>query len=283
MFGYVRPALPELRLHEYGTYRAYYCGICKELGRQCGPFCRAFLRYDFVLLALALDAAFETDARAVPCRCPLLPLRRRNMMRTEAVAYASDAHGLLLLVKSLDDRSDGGGMGLLAKPLGALTRKAARRRPELMEAMTRMLERQREAEREDAGHDSASEPFAAFCAAMFAPPEVPKRHAETLRWLGRNVGRWIYLADALDDFDRDEKRGGYNALLGAPREQAAESVLPEMNLCAQEALAAYELLPPHRHAQIVRNILEDGLFDVAEAIATKTLDKRGGIEGSHRR
>ena len=45
MFGYIRPCRPELKIKDEARFRAYYCGICKALGRRSGPLCRALLRY----------------------------------------------------------------------------------------------------------------------------------------------------------------------------------------------------------------------------------------------
>jgi hypothetical protein len=29
MFGYIEPLKCELKVHEFETYKAYYCGLCK--------------------------------------------------------------------------------------------------------------------------------------------------------------------------------------------------------------------------------------------------------------
>ena len=56
MFGYVIPRKSELRVREWESYRAYYCGLCKELGREYGFLSRFVLNYDLVLLALTADS-----------------------------------------------------------------------------------------------------------------------------------------------------------------------------------------------------------------------------------
>ena len=83
MFGYVLPCKPELKVREWTRYRAYYCGLCKELGREYGLFSRFLLNYDLVLLALCADAArgeAPAASGALPARqstrcCPPLPAR----------------------------------------------------------------------------------------------------------------------------------------------------------------------------------------------------------------
>ena len=51
MFGYVRPHNPELRMRDYECYRAYYCGLCRAMGKCTGQCSRLTLSYDFVFLA----------------------------------------------------------------------------------------------------------------------------------------------------------------------------------------------------------------------------------------
>ena len=63
---------------EYETYRAVYCGLCKELGRQFGQLARLTLSYDFAFLAL-LELAMREEK---PCfaqeRCIASPFRKHG-------------------------------------------------------------------------------------------------------------------------------------------------------------------------------------------------------------
>ena len=51
MFGYIKPLTPELRIREHECYRAYYCGLCRAMGKCTGQCSRMTLSYDFVFLA----------------------------------------------------------------------------------------------------------------------------------------------------------------------------------------------------------------------------------------
>ena len=55
VFGYVLPLTAELKVREWHAYRAYYCGLCKELKREYGFLSRFLLNYDLVLPALLAD------------------------------------------------------------------------------------------------------------------------------------------------------------------------------------------------------------------------------------
>lgn len=274
MFGYVRPAQMELRMKEFRAYRGVYCGVCHALGRRCSRACRLFLQFDFALLAIVVDLSLEEGLALLPGRCAAMPLQRLTVAHGEAVDYAADAHGLLLYGKSLDDALDGGAGRLLRAPLRRWTRGAAQRRPLLAQGMEAMLEGQREAEAKNMGYTQASEPFAAFCSLMFSPPTAAPEDRQALAWFGLNVGRWIFFADALDDYDEDKKRGRPNPLLCLSRAEAAEAILPEMGLCLRQATAALDLLPAHRLCAVAENIVSEGLYDAAEAIEGGTFRRQ---------
>ena len=43
MFGYIRPLECELKVRDQALYRAYYCGLCKTIGRRYGQVARVAL------------------------------------------------------------------------------------------------------------------------------------------------------------------------------------------------------------------------------------------------
>jgi len=71
-----------------------------------------------------------------------------------------------------------------------------------------------------------------------------------------NLGRWIYLADAWDDREKDEKRGSYNPFLAAGTDrQQAEFLL---NVSLTEAQRGYDLLTMNGPHGLIDNIMELG-------------------------
>lgn len=90
MFGYIRPCRPELKIKDEARFRAYYCGICKALGRRSGPLCRALLRYDLAFLALVRDGVMD-DTQMQVLRCPVKGTKL-NMMQGASIDFCADAH-----------------------------------------------------------------------------------------------------------------------------------------------------------------------------------------------
>ena len=52
MFGYIIVHKPELKVREYETYKASYCGLCRSLKKRHGRIGQMTLSYDMTFLAL---------------------------------------------------------------------------------------------------------------------------------------------------------------------------------------------------------------------------------------
>lgn len=274
MFGYVNPDRPELKVREFEMYRAYYCAVCKAIGRGAGQIPRLALHYDLAFLALLLDSLSPQPTVLLSQRCVAHPARKHAIASpTAVIAYAADMNVLLTYENLRDKWHDThhvlGAAGSLVLMRGAA--RTAKRWPEQVTQIRRQLERLNELER--AGCDSAdeaAEPFANMMETLFACPLIQD---ETVRkglgWLGCNLGRWIYLIDAFDDLEEDAKKGNYNPYLrqyhydrqpmdtfrGTVREQAAFALLYSLS----EADKALKVLPVCKNGEILDNVLEAGL------------------------
>lgn len=214
MFGYVREYPPELKLKHHVLYRAVYCGLCKSMGR-CTGFCsRVTLSYDGVFLALVRMALEKTKPEIQPERCFLHPFKRHPMLRQNAVlAYSARASALLVYGKVADDVADTRGakrmLYRMAQPFAAHFRKKAG-----LEGLRVLVQQQLtqlsayEAEPGDS-FDKPADLFGVVCAECFSFG-LEGEQKLLARTVGSHVGRWIYAADALDDFEKDQKCGTYN-------------------------------------------------------------------------
>jgi len=54
MYGYVVPVKAELGQADFCLYRAFYCGICKSIGKQYGQMPRFTTSYDITFLSVLL-------------------------------------------------------------------------------------------------------------------------------------------------------------------------------------------------------------------------------------
>ena len=85
-----------MKVKEFESYRAMYCGLCKQLKADYGFLPRMLLNYDLVTVALLADGlSGETGS---PCRerCIANPLQKRCVQKgTQGLRLA--AAGLVLL------------------------------------------------------------------------------------------------------------------------------------------------------------------------------------------
>ncbi len=218
MFGYVRAWEPEMKLCEFEYYRAAYCGLCRTCGRCTGCRSRALLNYDFAFLALVRIALTGERVQTEMRRCAVHPTKKRLMMTQEGqLDYCAYASALLDYHKCRDDVADESGWRRLRARAGLIYmrrmhRRGAQRLPELEQSIVARLEQLGELER--SGCASIDLPAGVFgeLTADILCHGLDGSAASVARQIGYHIGKWIYMADALDDYEDDVAEGHYNPL-----------------------------------------------------------------------
>lgn len=280
MFGYVRTDLSELRLRDYECYRAYYCGLCKAMGKCTGQCSRLSLSYDFVFLAAVRVSLCGEAPDLKKFRCLLHPTRRRRMVRlSPQLAYCADASALLAAAKIDDDLADERGFRRLRAFFRRLllrraARKARKRHPDLQKRIADDLAALRAIEKDETvvSADAPAEVFGRILSAIFAEG-LDGGNARIAAAIGDAVGRWVYLADAADDLAADAKKGRYNPLLRLfgkePTEADWQTVRLGLSATLGRACRAFELMdrfPVPELREILSNVLYVGLPKTAEKL-----------------
>ncbi len=293
MFGYIKPVAAELKVKEYELYRSIYCGLCRSMGRNTACISRLSLSYDFVFLALIRLILAGESGRIVRHRCIAHPAKKRSVLTDSAqLDYCARASALLTYGKIRDDITDEKGYRKLAArcllpAAGHIRRRALKTAPEgtdleaLCDTVARELANQAALETEGCpSPDKAAEPFgrlmAAVCACGFTEGSTEYRLA---REIGRHIGRFVYLADAIDDRETDKKNGSYNPFLAAYGADDADAAFLRdrdsvrsaltMELIGAEAaidLMDCEALP--EYGNIIRNTVYLGLPAVIDRLLT---------------
>lgn len=289
MFGYVRPRKDQLRLCDYDRYRAAYCGLCRALGKQYGFRYRFFVNYDMTFLYFLL-AGTEKEAECKKCVCPANVFRRRACYLSDETYRIVAAADVILchwqLCDAVQDRSFW--KSLPYRLIRTLTnrgyRKAAALAPEFDALAAEELERLAALEKENcASIDKTADCFATIlqgCAAHLKAPEL-RRPTEQVLY---HVGRFLYLADALDDLRSDCASSSYNPLRfrytvhdGTLREADLAELTQTMEHSVCLAGAALELLPPRSGREILENIIYLGLPAVLQAVKNGNFRARAKI------
>lgn len=280
MFGYVKPYKPEMKIREFDTFKAIYCGLCKELSRTFGPLASFTLSYDYTFMAAVSLAMRDRFGGFKKCRCVGNPLKKKTcVVPCDDLTYCASAAMLMVYYKLKDDLADEGffkriGSAFLL-PFAALARRKAKRLyPEADTILCKMMRDQQKLEQEGCTSiDRAADPTAAALSALcetFSDDPLQKR---VLARFGYLLGRYVYFADAFDDLEKDQKKKRYNPFLpadpNAPITAARDRAQEVLYLTVGELAAAYELLELKRYKTILDNIIYEGFHDTIRTIRNK--------------
>ena len=276
MFGYVMVNEEELKIREFKRYRGYYCGLCRSLGRH-GVKGRLFLTYDMTFLYLLLSGLYEKPLQMEKRRCLAHPARRQEMLTGEIADYAADMTVLLYYYKALDDVQDDGTFKAKAA-VGALkkaARKAAEKYPRQANAIRENCEKLSRAE--DAlvyDLDTISGYTGKMLAELFVKEE--DEWSDVLRCLGHYLGKFVYLLDAFEDLEEDQKKGEYNPWTPFAERRDFEALVENtLTLMAADTAREFERLPIVTDVDILRNILYSGIWKKYQMVKKKREEKAG--------
>jgi hypothetical protein len=270
MFGYVIPNKKELKVREVEEYRGWYCGLCHRLQKGYGLRGRVSLNYDMTFLSLLLSSLYDGSFTKSTSACPLHPVHKHLCFDGRYVEYAAAMNILLTYYKCMDDWRDEhhlfkAGYGLT---LRQHVKKTAARYPTQAQAIATCLGQLQEAEEQKEQHpDIVSGMFGRLCGAIFAC-EQDVWH-DDLWQLGFFLGKYIYLLDAWDDLEDDQKKNRYNPFLYLVKEplsgqglrQTLEAEVFEiLTGMMGEACRYFERLPIVEYGGILRNILYSGVW-----------------------
>ena len=270
MFGYIRPVKSELFVKDSEFYSAVYCGLCRYGGKNISFLTRWLLNYDFVLLALLRMAVNGEKVCVKKKRCPYKLRKRACVCADESYSFVCSAFGLLTYGKLLDDIKDEKGFSRFSKklvrPIFAHIARKSDNFDGLKDIVTAGLYATDIAESHNCDSlDRAADGFAVMMKkiASYGLDGEKKLISESC---GYHIGRFIYIADALDDIKDDEKSGNYNPLLKKyTSSDEALSHLAEIEETLFDSLNAfsnhYALLaanPLNANDRLIFNIVELG-------------------------
>ena len=285
MFGYIKPSAAELKVREFELYKSFYCGLCKTMGKKISRFSRLTLSYDMVFLALLRVALSGENVENVAFRCKLKPAKKRHFIKSnEALVYCACAAATLSYYKYKDDLSDTKNkfkrflLKIFFPPLlffSHIRKKSRKYYPELEAQIAPPLTRLSELEKHNCQSiDQSASCFAELMENIVSFGLTDPKSVKTARMIGRSLGRWLYITDALDDFERDLKNGEYNPLVayyGVKANLVADIDMIKFALTSNlsDMRETFSLFGNSCVTPIVLNIIELGLYDKQEQILSK--------------
>ncbi|MBR4027724.1 MAG: class 1 isoprenoid biosynthesis enzyme [Lachnospiraceae bacterium] len=273
MFGYINVNREELSEENKKIYQAYYCGLCQRLHANCGKKGQMLLNYDMTFLVVLLTGLYEVNNTQKKFTCILHPTKKKTAYENEISDYCAAMNVMLAYYNLIDDWQDE--KNYTKKTLANMIRKDYNRFAEQYPRQTKALEqyitRLSEYEKnEETNIDLVAGLTGEMLGELFAWKE--DEWYEELKTLGYYMGKFIYLMDAYEDIDKDEKHKSYNPLCMLRKENPKDfETLCRLMMTSMmaECAKSFERLPILLHADILRNILYSGVWSKYEYIQLK--------------
>ena len=216
MFGYITPLKSELATADFALYRSFYCGMCKAIGKSYGQLPRFTTNYDVTFLGVLLFS-YSGQAAEFSCKpCVLGPFKKKPSVNPNPLFDKIMAANIILsyhkAVDGLVDR-EGIKMRLAKKILKRPYKKAKLLVAEVDTICKAWYHKLRSLEKENcASIDRAADCFSNLLQEVVVSL-LDKAPSPDFLSLCYNVGKFVYLSDALDDIDEDVQKNRYNPLL----------------------------------------------------------------------
>lgn len=271
MFGYVIVNKPELKIKDFDFYQSFYCGLCETLKNHYGRFGQISLNFDMTFLILVLSGLYESEITETSSRCIMHPMKQHIARTSEFSKYGADMTIVLTYLKCKDDWQDE------HKQSSHILQSALRKKyealknvyPEKIKRIEAALQENDELEQQSCTDlDVLASKTGAFMGEIFCVKE--DEWHDSLFTFGDYLGRFIYLMDAYDDLQEDQKEGRFNPFIQyAEREDFDDWVKEILELMMASSAAAFEKLPILLYTNMIRNIIYSGVWAKYDAVRKK--------------
>ncbi len=216
MYGYIIPDKPNMYIKDFTFFRAFYCGLCKSIGGKCGQIARLSTNYDMTFFNILMHNILGKEVEIASEACILNPVKKKPIVKTDSLTeQIVGINTLMFYYKVEDDFVDGDkaraiALAPIVKPKA---KKARKNMPEIDKILKKGFSDLRVMEQaNETSIDKVSEPFSIIIADV-AKIIVGDKFNDYIYNLCYNLGKWVYLMDALDDIDDDFKDKRYNPFL----------------------------------------------------------------------
>lgn len=226
MFGYIKPYDPYLYKKDDVLYRSFYCGLCKSIKSEFGEVARFTLTYDMSFLSIFLHNYIGKDVEIKKGHCITHVIRKISVAKPDDLSKVCASINILLAwYKIQDDKLDenkGGGKI-------ALFRRAYKKAKRMYPKIDLIIKEgyQSLIALEKANSDSVD--ITGDCFATMLKNIVREIIGENVTTevldLFYGIGKWVYLIDALDDYDKDLKKKNYNVLYNSYKVSSKKELL----------------------------------------------------------
>ena len=277
MFGYVVVDKQRITDVEWTLYNAFYCGICKTIKEEYGNVARFFTSYDVAFLSILSHDCLNYPVELKESKCIGSPIKKKPMVQPNPLMRKLAAVAVLLVEYKLkDDVIDGKKtrktiLRLCSKAFG----KANENYPKCSEIIDTYYAKLRELEKNgEQIIDRVADCFACMLKDITADVLADGADDNVLS-LAYNIGKYVYLIDAVDDIEDDNKKGNYNPYLACYKdfdsrksffERHGEEIELSLTLAINKAIAEFNSRRYNQSFTLLANIMYYGLRKRADEV-----------------
>ena len=278
MFGYIRTDDPYLYKKDDVLYNSIYCGLCKSIGKLCGQTARFGLTYDVAFLSVMLHNLSDTDVKIKKQRCVAHWIKRRNVAVPDYISEQLAAVNVIMCYyKALDDYNDTGKRNVKTALFAKGYKRARKKFPRLAKIADDCYKELSMHERAlVASEDIAADPFAKL-SANISKEILNDKSTEATEKVFYYLGKWIYLIDALDDYDKDIATGNYNVFACIYKassgkdliEKNKDCIFPVLNSVFWNLKQALSEIHFYFNKDLIENVLLRGIPKKTDEVVKK--------------
>lgn len=269
MYGYVIPPT-SVTPQELTLFNSFYCGLCIRTGKLMGQRARLTTNFDMTFLNVLLHDLLSQSVEFKATTCLLSPFRKKAVVDANPLLDKIAAVNIILsYYKATDGIVDGEGLKyrVARASLASAYEKSKKMLPRADEIVSAGYERLRKLEDANAvGIDRVSDAFALMMQGLASLLLGENASDDSLRLI-YNIGKFVYLADALDDIDEDAKAKRYNPFLAQLEYKTRKSFLAEnkeylercFNMTVNRAIECFNGLDFTQSYDLLRGIVYYGL------------------------
>ncbi len=211
MFGYIKPNYPYLYLKDDNLYRGLYCGMCKSIKKANGNMARFSLTYDIAFMSLLIHSIKGVDVEIKNSTCIAHCIKKRPMTKVDEISLLlADVNLILAKYKISDDINDEKKGKIKGIFVSKGYKKAVKRHKKIDEIVKNQYANLLTLEKQNCQSiDIVSDCFAKMLEEI-STYALQEFATDDTKLLFYTIGKWIYLIDALDDYDKDIKKSNYN-------------------------------------------------------------------------
>ncbi len=277
MFGYLQIQKSELLVREFDAYKAVYCGLCKQIGKEYSFLTRFGLSYDCTFYAMLIMSVKRSCTGFSDGRCTCNPLKKCKFADCSSDSYSKASAFWIISAyyKLKDDLKDDGFfkrflLRMVIPFFSHWHKKAARKFPKIDRYASEMMEMQADAENDsDCSVDKAAHPTAYLLANIFSLEAQNDTDKRVFYEFGYHIGRWVYLIDAADDIQKDMENNNFNPFLKSGDKPDVNYITAVLNQSLARAYEAYNLIDIKDFKGILDNMILLGFPLVQNKVTEK--------------